>query len=202
MRIAPRCVLAAAILAMSCFGQQSTSEKPRISDQSLTAEELAVYHGLLSSWFGKERIKISLATLTDPLPQSGPFGYEKTCIKDVDLEPIQAGTVHQIQTNDLLALGPGEIRLVDPETGSKEVSQNDPGNAIREGKPVDVAVDNGFAHALFTLSEIRFSKDHARAVVSFSFVCGGLCGNGGTMVMAKLKDRTWKRIRSCGGWVS
>jgi len=202
MRIVAFCVLALAIPASSCLGQEGEGDKPKVSDQPLSAERLAVYHGLLSDWFGKERIKINLAALTDPLSQSGPFGYDKTCAKEVDFEPVEAGIVHKIQTNDLIALGPGEIRLVDPEAGSKEISQNDPGNAIREGKPVGAAVDKGFAHALFTLSEIRFSKDHARAVVSFSFVCGGLCGNGSTLVMAKQKDGSWKRIRSCGGWVS
>lgn len=82
------------------------------------------------------------------------------------------------------------------------MKQNDPGTAIRQGESVDEAVKNGFAHGLFTFSEIRFNKDHTIAVVSFSFVCGGLCGNGNTFVMAKRKTGEWKRVHTCGGWVS
>ena len=195
-------VLALVIVVSNCPAQQGEADKARVSEQRLSAEQLAVYQGLLSSWFGKDQIKLNLAAVTDPLLRSGPFGYDKSCVRGSDFEPEQPDIVHQIREEDLTLLGPGQIRLVPPETGRRDVQQNDPGDAIRQGKPVDAAVGNGFKHGLFTLSEIRFSKDHLRAIVSFSFVCGGLCGNGSTMVMAKLKDGTWKRIRSCGGWVS
>ena len=195
-------VAASAILVLNSLGQQGQGDKPKVSDQSLTSEQLAVYHGLLSNWFGKEQIRINLAAVTDPPPQPDSFGYDKTCVKESDFEPLQTIAAHRIRRDDLGALGPGEIRLVDPDEGSKEVSDNDPGKAIRAGKPVDSAVENGFSHALFTFSEIRFSKDHTRAVVSFSFVCGGLCGNGSTLILARQKDGTWKKVRTCGGWVS
>ena len=81
------------------------------------------------------------------------------------------------------------------------MSDNDPGKAIQKGKNVDEAVANGFAHGLLTISEIRFDKTHTHALVSLSFVCGGLCGNGTTMLLEK-KDGAWMRKAQCGGWVS
>jgi hypothetical protein len=47
------------------------------------------------------------------------------------------------------------------------------------GKIDEEAVDNG----LFSLSEIRFDMEMKHAIVAYSFVCGGLCGNGETLLM-------------------
>jgi len=90
---------------------------------------------------------------------------------------------------------------VDPDAQGHQVREHDPGNAIRDGKPVDNAVSEGFEHGLFTLGEIRFNRDHTRAVVSFSFWCGSLCGHGNTMLLEK-KNGAWKQKKQCGGWVS
>ena len=60
---------------------------------------------------------------------------------------------------------------------------------------------NGFAHGLVTLSEINFDKEHKHAIVSFSFFCGSLCGNGGTAVLEKV-DGAWQRKSNCHNWIS
>jgi hypothetical protein len=41
-------------------------------------------------------------------------------------------------------------------------------------KQVDDSVKRAFETGLFTLTEIIFDKQHRRAVVAYSFVCGGL----------------------------
>lgn len=66
---------------------------------------------------------------------------------------------------------------------------------------LDQSVKQAFRTGLFTLSEIAFDKEHRRAVVSYSFVCGMLCGHGNTMVLKKL-GQNWKIAKRCGGWVS
>ena len=101
------------------------------------------------------------------------------------MEPVQPNVVHSFKTDDLGRLGVSSIHLVDPNEQKKEVEKNDPGKAIRKGISVDDAVRNGFAHALFTLSEIWFDKDHEHAIVSYRFWCGSLCGNGGTEVLVR-----------------
>jgi hypothetical protein len=60
---------------------------------------------------------------------------------------------------------------------------------------------NGFAHGLVTVSEIRFDKKHRHAIVSFSFYCGSLSGNGGAVLLEKI-DGAWQRKSQCGGWIS
>jgi hypothetical protein len=66
---------------------------------------------------------------------------------------------------------------------------------------VDQSLKRAFGSALFELSEIVFDKEHRRAVVSYSFVCGELCGNGSTLVLNKV-GQGWKVAKRCGGWVS
>ncbi len=94
------------------------------------------------------------------------------------------------------------IRLVDEDRQLAVVRQNDPGNWIRRGKSVEQAVDDAFATGLFSMSEIVFDAAHRKALVTTSFVCGGLCGSGRTRLFEKV-DGVWKeRELECGGWVS
>jgi len=66
---------------------------------------------------------------------------------------------------------------------------------------LDQSVKSAFDTGLFTLSEIAFDRDHRRAVLSYSFVCGRLCGNGNTLVLRKV-GHNWKVLKRRGGWVS
>jgi hypothetical protein len=194
------CALTAQLTLSLAVGQQATHAKPAVNDSPLTAEQLAVYRSLLMSWFQGEKAAINLAVETDPIPAQDD-SFDKQCLKGLSLETIAAGHVHRIRSEDAAQLSPFEIHLVDPEAQKKEVSENDPGKAIREGRQVDDAVRNAFAHGLMTLSEIQFDKSHTHALVSFSFVCGGLCGNGSTMLLEKRGD-IWINKAQCGGWVS
>jgi hypothetical protein len=194
-------------LAMSVFaivglaaGQQAQEMKPKVSDKPFTAEQLAVYRAVLTSWYGGDKAAINLAFQTNPInPDDDSF--DKACLKGLILEKAKPAEVHRFRGEDPAHLGFANLRLVDPELQAKEVRENDPGNSIGEGKSVDDAVDRGFAHGLFTLGEIQFDQSHTHAIVSFSFWCGRLCGHGTTMLMEK-KNGAWKRKSQCGGSVS
>jgi hypothetical protein len=182
------------------LASQSTEVQRKVVGQPLTAEQLAVYRTMLVSWYQGEKAKINLGALTDSISVTDN-SPDKGCMKGLSMEAPAAGLVHQIRQEDLVHLGPFEFRLIQPNAGEKEVSDNDPGKAIQKGKAVDQAVENGFAHGLLTIGEIQFDNTHTHAVVSFSFVCGGLCGNGTTMLLEK-KDGVWRKKAQCGGWVS
>lgn len=182
------------------FATQSSDVPTKFTDQPLTAEQLAVYRTMLVSWYQGEKAKVNLRVLTDPITATKD-SLDKRCLKGLSMEPPAAGVAHRIRKEDLSQLGPFDFRLVEPETGANEVSDNDPGKAIQKGEAVDVAVENGFAHGLLTFGEIRFDKANTHALVSFSFVCGGLCGNGTTMLLEKT-DGIWRKKAQCGGWVS
>ena len=69
-------------------------------------------------------------------------------------------------------------------------------------KVTDKELDKSTKKAFETgLSEIVFDKLHKHAVVTYSFRCGGLCGNGNTLLLAKV-GKKWKISKSCGAWVS
>jgi hypothetical protein len=123
------------------------------------------------------------------------------CDKGLDLEPVVPTVVHRFRAADLQQLGSDTIVLVDSEWQTKEVAENDPGKTIGEGRSIEDAVRNGFAHGLVTLSEIRFDKTHKHAIVSYGFYCGSLCGNGGTVILENA-DGTWRRKSVCGAWIS
>jgi hypothetical protein len=63
------------------------------------------------------------------------------------------------------------------------------------------SVTQAFNTGLFTFSEITFDRQHRHAIVSYNFVCGGLCGHGRTVVLKRL-TRRWKMISTCGSWIS
>jgi len=180
---------------------QVTSEaKPRVSAGPLTAEQLAVYRFVLGNWMQDELSTVNLSIQTESTDQAGPFG-PGDCGKGLDLEPVSPGLVHRFRPEDLLQLGSGKIVLVDPDRQRKEVAENDPERGMSNGQSVEEAVRNGFAHGLVTLGEIRFSRDHKLAIVSYGFFCGSLCGNGGALVLEK-SDSGWRRKSRCGEWVS
>jgi hypothetical protein len=187
--------------AGSCLaaGQNQHEPKPKISDQPLTAEQLAIYQVVLHGWMNDGKAAVNLSIQTVPLHTDDPLGAGD-CAKGLDMETASP-MLHRFRKEDLPQLGSDKIGLVDPDAQSREVEKNDPENTMRRGASVDEAVRNAFAHGLVTLSEIQFDKQHLHAIVAFGFRCGGLCGNGGTVVMEKI-DGQWKVKSQCDNWVS
>jgi hypothetical protein len=179
------------------IGQEARS---KVSEAPLTAEQLAVYRSILQGWVGDSKGAVYLAAQTIPLDVD-EFSKEG-CGKGLDLLPLGPIELHRLRKEDLGQLGSDQIQLVDPARQEREVAKNDPGKSIRNGTSVDEALSNGIAHGLFTVSEIRFDKDHKHAIVSFGFRCGSLCGSGGTVVLEKNKEGEWHRKSSCSTWMS
>ena len=96
------------------------------------------------------------------------------------------------------------IRLVDPTPQSAIIKQGDPGlPLLTQGAALQDAVKQAFASGMLSLSEIAFDKQHRRAVMSYSFTCGSLCGHGGVEVFVRTSDGGWKSAnRKCGSWIS
>ncbi|MGD0681651.1 MAG: hypothetical protein ABR990_06330 [Terracidiphilus sp.] len=188
------------VFAGLAAAQEAAETKPKVSSQPLTAEQLGIYRTVLHGWMDNELSMVNLSIQTIPYPTSGAFDAGD-CGKDLELEPVVPTVVHRFRVADLAQLGSDKIVLVDPERQSREVAENDPGKTIGEGRSIEDAVRNGFAHGLVTVSEIRFDKQHKHAIVSYSFFCGSLCGNGGTIILEKV-DGAWQRKSQCSNWIS
>lgn len=193
-------VLSALAAAALAAAQEDSDAKPKLSEKPLSAEQLSIYRSVLGNWMESELSTVNLSIQMVSLDSNGPFD-DGECAKGLDLEPVQPGVIHRFRVQDLAQLESKNIVLVDPDRQRKEVADNDPERTIHDGKTVEEAVNNGFAHGLVTLSEIRFTKDHKLAIVSYGFFCGSLCGNGGTVVLEKT-DAGWRRKTRCGDWVS
>jgi len=182
---------------------QSEEVKPKLSKNPLTSEQVAVYQTFLGFITNGSNKMIHVADTTEWLDISD-VKQDTDCTQSFGRmefdDPKQSDpTVHTLASNLAVA---GHIALVDPARQTEKVKQNDPSKTMREGKSVDRAVTDAFASGLFTLSEIVFDKDHRKAVMSYSFFCGKLCGNG-AVVMLKRVGGKWKITKqSCGEWVS
>lgn len=196
------CVVVFFIIGFARYSgaQPPASVQPRMSDQPLSVDQLAVYKAILATWMYDGKQPLNLATQTDLFPMDGAFDSHD-CLKGLDLEPAQEGVVHRFRPEDVASLKPANVRLVDREAQEKEVDNYDPGKAIRQGKSIDSALRNGFAHGVAWFSEIRFDKSHAHAGVFYGFRCGSLCGNGGTAILEK-ENGVWKLKSQCSSWES
>lgn len=191
------------VISLAAVAQES-APKPRVSDAPLTSEQIAVYRAVLGVYLkGSDRV-LNLANVTEPLD-----GADTACVRGLDAGVVKgsASIVHRIAP---AIVANTKIVLVDSDRQQATIKENDPQNLMRKAiddhqkiteEQLDQSIKSAFDTGLFTLSEIAFDREHRRAAAGYSFVCGGLCGNGNTLVLKKV-GHSWKVARRCGGWVS
>jgi hypothetical protein len=189
-------VLVVPFIALFAFAGDT---KPTVSKSPMDADQIAVYQAFLSSYNNGSNARLNLSKRTATLNLAEE--KQEPCLKGIEFDP-QSHVDSIVHEFDPQAPLQGNFRLIDPEQQRRVIRRSDPGQTIRQGKDVDSAVQAGFAAGLLTLSEVAFDKDHQYAAMSFSFVCGGLCGHGSMIVFEK-KDGKWRELkRQCGSWVS
>jgi len=189
-------------LAEELSRSRSRRKKPSLNRTVLSHDEIAIYKAVIQGWMGDDRAHLYVSTRTFPLDPDSPASdlSECPCLEGISISSlVSASTSFHELTSDVL---PGKnSRLVDPRRHAVIVSANDPHNRGK-GESVDAAVKRAFDTGLFSMSEIAFDQEHRRALVSYGFWCGSLCGNGATVVLKKVGDQ-WKRTdRVCGSWIS
>jgi len=166
---------------------------------------LAVYQVVVHEYLKNSKDTLNLADRTEPL-QKAPVSFEGGCPAD-RAKPEPSHVVHR--TAQAAALDK-RLALVDPDKQQEKINTGDPQILVKKAiddhvMPSDQDLENSikqaFKNGVFTLSEIVFDKKHQFALVSYSFVCGGLCGNGNTYVLEKSSGK-WKIKKTCGGWVA
>jgi hypothetical protein len=182
------------------------TQKPVRSTESLTADEIAVYKAVLqriSSGKSGAPGTLNVSATTYPLdPSFRRSGLSDSgWLKGIQLDNLATAShsFHELSPDILPNSG---ARLVDPKKQETIVHDDDPDKTMGEGKSVDTAVKAAFGTALLSLSEIAFDTERTHAVVSYTFFCGSLCGNGAMWIFEKV-DKEWKETdRMCGGWIS
>jgi hypothetical protein len=184
--------IAAALLGS--FAAEATEAPGAAAREPASAEAVAIYGLFLDHWSdqgGKTNVADAVAVATDQ--ELADFSG---CLKDLKLVRPGGGAPQSLLGTALSTRA--DVALVDASTWHA----TDPGDLIASGQAVDKAVEQGMDAGLLSLSAIVFDEQHKTAVFSFGFVCGRLCGNGGTVVF-DLTASGWKRRDiQCGGWVS
>src|SRR5580658_7876250 len=92
--------LFALVSAAAAAGKKSDDAKPKVSDQPLTTEQLAIYKIILHKWMddGKHPFNLGIQTILFDL--NGPFGDE-ACAKGLKLEADSSPVVHRFRSQDI-----------------------------------------------------------------------------------------------------
>jgi hypothetical protein len=154
---------------------------PSVSSESaLTKDRIAVYRAFIGTYASDVTEPMNLGNRTIPLelPDADRRGV---CLKGIalpDLNPLRS--LSRPLSSEVA--NRSNVRLVDPERQTSTVKTNDPSRKIRDGESLEDALKGAFASGLLQVSEIAFDRNHRYAVMRwFSFLCGMLCGHGGTM---------------------
>ena len=194
------------LLALAMFPQTANSNKlrpPANNTTPLSADEVAIYRAVLRHYVPQGAASLNVSATTYPFDPMDSINHlsKEECLKGIELANLDE-TAHSFRDLTPEILSGKNMRLVDSSQQRKIVKANDPDKTMRTGKSVGNAVSDAFSTALFSMSEIAFDKQHRYAVVSYSFWCGSLCGNGSTLVFENFGGEWRKTDRICGGWVS
>jgi hypothetical protein len=186
-------------------GQKMETARPKLSAEPLAVDQIAVYRAVIEYYLVQDpKVTLSLANRTEPLQSSGYFSAG-SCGEGFDLEVMRPPVGHKIGPEAVRNL---KVTLVDPDIQKKRIADGyRQFLALAAGhgqdKPTDqelkVARKKELENYLFTLSEVAFDKHHRRAVVAYSYLCGGSCGHGGPLLLEKVAGE-WMVRKTCGGW--
>jgi hypothetical protein len=176
--------LALAVLSRA----QADEPKPTISKDPLSTEQVAIYRAALADFIPSRGRTPQIANTTVPLRMMSlgrPHSAFVSCVDGIGTPSAQ--DQHQlVHRLDSSVVAGTDLPLVDPW----EVPQ------MRHGPP-----DPNTPHlGLLTLSEIAFDSDHLRAIVTYDFNCGGLCGHGKMLALTKSGEE-WKISKICVRWM-
>jgi len=160
-------------------------------------EATTIYSAFLTQWMGEGDSPINVAT-TAKAPMPDQIRQYNDCAGNGGDERIH-WTTGTTDADLKRALSPiARVRLVDPD----QWHPRDPHALIAEGKSVDAAVEAGVDGGLMIFSAISFNEAHDVAMLSFSFVCGSLCGHGGAVMFNKTPSGWLQSRKQCSSWIS
>lgn len=197
-------MLVPCLILLSYAAAQDQTSETKISDEPLTADQIAVYRAVLRDYLKDSDGSLNLANITEPLDQSNKSCFEPS---GMGITKGSASVIHRLGAS---LVANTKIVLVDSNLQQSTIKEHDPQNLIKRAiddgekftdEQLDQSLKQAFHNGLFTLTEIIFDRRGRRAVVGYSFVCGMLCGHGNTVVLKK-HGKDWRVSKSCGGWVS
>jgi hypothetical protein len=209
MYMRSNCLPLAIVLSLSLSAwAQDNAHKPKVGNKLLTKEQIAVYRAVLQDIQKDSKDTLNLANMTESIRQPNGL-FDGSCPKASDPQIAQnlVSVVHRLDSALIVDLN---IVLVDHGLQEETIKKGDPAILMKSviddhqdvpKKQIDDATERAVKNGLLMLSEISFNKKHNRALVSFSFVCGELCGYGNVLVLKRVGE-VWKIHKTCEEWVS
>jgi len=173
---------------------RDASKRTATNMAALSPDEVAVYRAVVQQWNSNGR-RLSVANRTFALDDESLADRISNCecLRSMDVQSL-ANASHSFHALTRSVFPERNIRLVDADKQLTIIPSIDPNKGLAAGKSVEKAVSDAFAGGLFSLSEIAFDRDHRQALVSYGFVCGSLCGSGGTWLFEKV-DGVWNHAK-------
>jgi hypothetical protein len=168
------------------------SGRPQVSYSRFTRDELAVYQAFLADFRQGSNETLNAADRTDILqPDEGDY---TGCMKGFE-QSAPTNIVHRLTPEFATQ---NDLSIIDP----KSHKIDDPQDAMLMGRSAEDATEAGFKSGVLTLSQVIFDKNHSRAALHYTFVCGRLCAQYETVVYEKRRG-VWKNSgHSCGYGIS
>jgi hypothetical protein len=181
-----------AIAVISCWSC-SNSTAVKVSDQSTVQDQSEIYKIFLTEWIGTEHKPLNVSRTAEPPSTVDIKDFSECAVSGTEWTPPSSASDITSQIRQVPFVQP-----VDSESWKPE----DPADLIARGHSVKSAVDSGISHGLMTLSTVVFDTKRHIAALNYSFVCGGLCGNGGTALFMKTSHGWSRSKKRCRSWIS
>lgn len=157
-----------------------------------TTDAAKIYTLFIDKWTGKKKSPLNIAIIADASTTDELTEFSK-CTDNSVWAPAE-----QIDDLSQLFVGLSYLHFVDPN----KWTPNDPERLIAQGQSVDSGVRRSIDSGLLSFSAVAFNQKHTLAAFSFSFICGGLCGNGSKVIFKRTSKRWVQMDKRCGGWIS
>ncbi len=92
------------------------------------------------------------------------------------------------------------VRVVDQDVQIELIRQNDPMSNIAAPRDIGAALDAAFASGLLSVSDVGFDVTGQRALLTYSFSCGSLCGHHGVALLERSAGHWTVSDRRCGSF--
>lgn len=156
---------------------------------------LDVYVPTLKRSAGSNPAFVNVADRTAPLDLGSELREDKDCFLGITFENGERMRKH-VHTLDLALAVRQDIRLVNSGQASA-IRQ-----AITHGVPAVISGKVRLEANLLEISEIAFDATGRFAAIRYGFLCGQLCGSGGTVIFEKSADGWRDSRRLCLGWIA
>jgi hypothetical protein len=189
-------VSSTATTTQEAVAKQKTTP-PSKNQQSLTTEQIDIYVLLLNKVLSEHNVNAVLVDHTEQLKLS-EYDLKDACLSGIEIPSAEQRTFYAG------SLGPEFIALIKPRlthpSRLRPISPDDLSHLRETPFPKS---EDGFTSGWLRLSEVVFDKGHQRAVMRFTFTCGGLCSTSRVLVFVRDGEH-WKEKRDvlCQEWIS